>query len=68
MERRIMGKRSTRVPAKPAPRPLRQKATPTAEENDDVIELESKESFPASDAPSWTVTRVGHPDRGEKKR
>jgi alkylhydroperoxidase family enzyme len=33
-----------------------------ADTSDDVIEMESQESFPASDAPSWTLARVGHPD------
>jgi hypothetical protein len=63
-----MGKRGTGVPAKPTPRPQRQKATSSAQQSDDVVELESEESFPASDAPSWTVRRVGCPDRGKKKR
>ena len=28
---------------------------------DDLIEMESQASFPASDAPGWTVARVGEP-------
>jgi hypothetical protein len=43
-------------------------AKESAERADDVIELESEESFPASDAPSWTLARIGHPARQERKR
>lgn len=67
-----MGKRSARPSAKrPAGRLGRRKpgqeAASSTSDISDVIELESEESFPASDAPSWTITRVGHPARDKRK-
>jgi hypothetical protein len=67
-----MAKRGTRSSTRSAPeprsRPQQQEATPpNAGQSDDVIELESEESFPASDAPSWTLARIGHPARREPK-
>jgi hypothetical protein len=53
-----MAKRSARPSAK-------SRETRKSDRADDVIELESDESFPASDAPSWTLARIGHPARRE---
>jgi hypothetical protein len=36
-------------------------APPSAGHTEDLIEIESQGSFPASDAPSWTIVRVGTP-------
>jgi hypothetical protein len=56
-----MAKRSARPSAK-------SRGTRKSDRADDVIELESDESFPASDAPSWTLARIGHPARSEDVR
>jgi len=68
-----MAKRSARPSAGAATRARERPPKPEAtressEQADTVIELESEASFPASDAPSWTVTRVGCPARNERKR
>jgi hypothetical protein len=70
-EERPMTKRS----ARPGSAEMRRRRTQeheaakeSIERADAVIELESEGSFPASDAPSWTVVRVGHPARNERKR
>ncbi|QEX23839.1 hypothetical protein FRZ61_37780 [Hypericibacter adhaerens] len=55
-------------PAKPGKKPNRSPAKP-AEPKEDPVEQDSRDSFPASDPPSWVpVTGEGTPDRSGRQR
>jgi len=71
------GRRSTaKKPKAAARKPATKKSKPTAKKPKagarktlDPVELDSRDSFPASDPPSWvSVTGEGSPDRSGRRR
>ncbi|MGH6939732.1 hypothetical protein [Hypericibacter sp.] len=51
------------------PKPAATKSKIAAKKTPDPVELDSRDSFPASDPPSWVpVTGEGSPDRTGRKR
>lgn len=60
--------KASKVAAK-KPKPAARKPKALAEKTPDPVELDSRDSFPASDPPSWvSVTGEGTPDRSGRKR
>jgi hypothetical protein len=65
--RKAAAKTSKIVAKKPKPAARKPKAL--ARKTPDPVELDSRDSFPASDPPSWvSVTGEGTPDRSGRKR
>jgi hypothetical protein len=65
---KVAAKKRTKIAAKKQKSPAR-KSKAIAKKRPDPVELDSQDSFPASDPPSWvSVTGEGVPDRTGRKR